>query len=805
MDDTRPRAEILAELEALRAEIDALARWQHHTSDPASTLGFSETVARFRELIRSLGIWLLDIDSQGCIVGCGTTSRELIGKPAAPLVGMPGSELVHPDEKIALESFVAGHQTRASQRFRIRHDNGEWRHFELQMSSGVRADGSGPRLIFARNVTAEHDVVRELRSSQDRYRTLAENMTDLIVEIDSAGRFLYVSPSCEELIGYTPEQLLGSDVESILRENQIQTDERDQLLDGFRNQVQARGEGGRRIYRVRHTDGRQLWLDSRARTYRTANGAIHAVVISRDVTELVAAQGDLADLEKRYAMLGETSRDLITEIGPEGTFVYLSPNARALLGYEPEELIGTPPMDLAHPADRDRVLNDFAPAPETPQVAFTPPYRCRLKDGSYRWFEGSGTSYTRPDSGETYTIGLLRDVHERVNKREAERALEERVQRAQRLEGLGVMAGGIAHDFNNLLTPILGQSSLALMDLPENTELHERIEKVRNAARRAAKLTNQMLAYAGAGPLLFEATDLSELVREMGQLLESTVSGKAVIHFELADELAPIEADGAQISQVVMNLIANAAEAVGDGNGTISVRTRRLPGSAINKGDLVLGEADPALSYVCFEVEDTGVGMDSATRSRIFDPFFTTKFTGRGLGLAAVLGIVRGHDGAIELDTEQGRGTRFRVLLPPYTLGEPALAESSTASTWSSSGFILLADDDAGVRDLSVETLERCGFTVLIARNGREALEQFDQYGDQIRAVLLDRTMPIVSGEETFATLRRKRPYLPVIIVSGYSEESATLAIAENRPDGFLKKPFQPEVLIETIRKVLDD
>jgi CheY-like chemotaxis protein len=291
----------------------------------------------------------------------------------------------------------------------------------------------------------------------------------------------------------------------------------------------------------------------------------------------------------------------------------------------------------------------------------------------------------------------------------------------------------------------------------------------------------------------------------MGQLLESTVSGKAVIRFELADGLAPIEADSAQISQVVMNLISNAAEAVGDGDGTISVRTRRFFGNAIDPGDLVVGSVDPDIWYVCFEVEDTGVGMDPFTRSRIFDPFFTTKFTGRGLGLAAVLGIVRGHDGAIELDTERGRGTRFRVLLPPRSLAESVVAESPTDSSWSSSGLVLVADDDDGVRELAVETLERCGFTVVTARDGREALEVFAQHGDEICAVLLDRTMPVVSGEETFATLRQQRPYLPVVIVSGYSEESVSQSIADNRPDGFLKKPFQPEVLIETLRKVLDD
>jgi len=805
VNDTRPRAEILAELETLRSDIQALGRWHHHTEVPGDAFGFSQTVERFRELIRSLGIWLLEIDPQGVIVGCGTMANTLLGREGSTLIGLSLSNLVHPDEKIALESLIAREHAQASGRFRIRHDNGNWLHFDLQISSESRPDAGGPRLIFARDVSAESAAINGLRTSQERYRTLTENMTDLIVEIDSTGRFLYASPNSKELLGYTPEQLLNSDVETILGTGRAEPTEQDELIHEFRRHVQTRGGSGERVYRFRHTDGHQIWLESRARGYRTPTGEDHMVVISRDITNLVATQGHLADLEKRYALLGETSRDLITEIGPDGTFIYLSPNVRALLGYEPEELLGTEPMKLCHPDDHDRVLNDFSGAPESPQRAFTPPYRCRMKDGSYRWFEGSGTRYTRPGSDQTYTIGLLRDVHDRVNRREAERALEERVQRAQRLEGLGVMAGGIAHDFNNLLTPILGQSSLALIDLPEGTELYERIEKVRNAARRAAKLTNQMLAYAGAGPLLFEPTDLSELVREMGQLLESTVSGRIIIDFDLTDGLPPIEADSTQISQVVMNLIANASEAVGDGNGAISVRTHEISGKTIDKTALVMGDVDPDHRYICFEVTDTGVGMDAMTLSRIFDPFFTTKFTGRGLGLAAVLGIVRGHDGAIEIHTKPNHGTQFRVLLPLRTLAEPVQNEEYAGSPWTSSGFILIADDDAGVRALSTETLERCGFTVLTARNGHEAVEQCKQHGDQIRAVLLDRTMPIVSGEQAFAALRRRLPHLPIIMVSGYSPENSSPTVAANRPDGFLKKPFQPEVLIDTLRKVLDD
>jgi PAS domain S-box-containing protein len=807
MQDERTKSELLAELQALRTDIDALS---HGSLQPdeggySGSLGFAQSLTRFRELLRSLGAVMIEVDPDGTINGCSASSDELLGTPGEALAGRAFHELVHPDEKAAIESLVARAESAAPECFRFRHAGGGWRHFELQISPAGGLVDSPQRLVFARDVTEVHDAQVAIQASEDRYRALTENALDLIVEVDSSGQFLYVSPNSQELLGYAPDELVGRNIEGLIRAEHIHPEDRDLLLSGFQHRVGELGEGGERIYRVRHRDGSERWLESRARTYRTQEDDVHAVVVSRDITDLIDARRDLHEAEKRYTLLGDTSRDMITESDPDSVFVYISRSVRGLLGYEPEELLGTNGADLIHPDDRARVQKDFVRSPENPTAVFTPPYRVRLKDGSYRWFEGSGVAYTRPDGSGPFTIGLLRDVHERVSSERERQVLEERVQRSQRLEGLGVMAGGIAHDFNNLLTPILGQSSLALLDLDEDHPARERIEKVRNAARRAAKLTSQMLAYAGAGPLLFEATDLTELVREMGQLLESTVSGKAVVRFELQEGLAPIEADSAQLSQVVMNLISNAAEAVGDGDGSICVRTRTLFGNAVHKGDLVVGDVDSDLRYVCFEVEDTGVGMDAATRSRIFDPFFTTKFTGRGLGLAAVLGIVRGHDGAIELDTERGRGTRFRVLLPPRGSGESGVVESPSEGSWTSSGTVLVADDDEGVRDVAVDTLQRCGFDVLTARDGRQALELVERHTDEIRAVLLDRTMPVVSGEEAFATLRRERPYLPVIIVSGYSEDSISQSIADNRPDGFLKKPFLPEVLVDTLRKVLDD
>lgn len=803
MDDaSKTREQLVAEIEELRAEVSSLSSgsfWAD-SSRGIGTQNWTQTVERFRELMSAMQAVFLEIDSDGCIAGSSDLQGGFLGQDTVALAGIKLSSLIHEEDQPMLGSLLTPGSQTTQHSFRFIHKDGQWRYFELEIATSP--DDSGRRLVFCRDVTAVQHAVMALRESEDRYRALTENAKDLITELDETGRFRYVSPTSLEIFGYTPDELEGKTLEHIVASNKIHPEDAEGLTSGFRSAVPRARHGGDDIYRIRHPEGGWRWMESRTGTYHHRDGSLRAVVISRDVTERIEAQRELLELEKRYALLGAASRDMITESDPDGKLIFVSQSARDLLGYEPEELIGTVGRDIVHPEDLDGVNDEFWRRDSQSDVVFSAPYRCRTKEGTYRWFESAAKTYTRTDGSGPYIIGLLRDVTERLALRQHQRELEEHVQRSQRLEGLGVMAGGIAHDFNNLLTPILGQASLALMDLDEGADPRSRIEKIRNAARRAAKLTNQMLAYAGAEPMVFESTDVSDLVREMGQLLESAVSGKAVIRFELTEGLPPIEADSAQISQVVMNLISNAVEAVAIGSGSIHVRTHSLTSRELYPQDLVVGEVEPGTNYVCFEVEDTGSGMSGETRSKIFDPFFTTKFTGRGLGLAAVLGIVRGHDGAIELRSRPGRGTRFRVWLPPREASEPKPV-AERAEEWQSSGLVLVADDDPAVLEIAVDTLQRCGMVAITALDGSIAVDLFRERRGDVRAVMLDRTMPGLSGEAAFAQIREIRPDVPVIIVSGYSEESLSDQTHESGVDGFLKKPFLPEAMIATLRKVL--
>jgi signal transduction histidine kinase/CheY-like chemotaxis protein len=377
------------------------------------------------------------------------------------------------------------------------------------------------------------------------------------------------------------------------------------------------------------------------------------------------------------------------------------------------------------------------------------------------------------------------------------------LEHVQKLESLGVMAGGIAHDFNNLLMPILGNVGIALSDLPSDSPTVGRLERARDAGRRLSELTKQLMAYSGSVAFDPRPLDLSRLIEEMTNLLQISVSKKATLRFELSDDLPAVQGDSSQIAQVAMNLVTNASEALGEESGTIEVRTGVMQDDLGDRSGAYVHEDLSDGPYVYLEVSDSGCGMNATTRRQIFDPFFTTKFTGRGLGLAVVLGIVRGHRGAICVDSEPDRGTAFRILFSPTDqAAEPVVSTRKPDGQWRSQGTVLVVDDDLDVRELIGEMLRRIGFAVLSAQEGSEGLEMFRKQHRDIDLVLLDLTMPGISGEEALRRIHRIQPDQPVVLMSGYSEEFAAARL-EGPIGGFLQKPFTHESLAEALRATL--
>ncbi len=401
---------------------------------------------------------------------------------------------------------------------------------------------------------------------------------------------------------------------------------------------------------------------------------------------------------------------------------------------------------------------------------------------------------------------LFLDVTDRKKAEEQKRLFESQIQHAQKLESLGVLAGGIAHDFNNLLVAILGYADLALRDSTPESPVRGSLAEIRQAAIRAADLTNQMLAYSGKGRFVVEPLELNRLVDEMGHLLKVSISKKVVLRFDLSDNMPIIEADASQIRQIVMNLITNASEAIGDNSGVVTITTGMMEASRDYLAQVYLDENLPEGYYAFIEVADTGCGMDKETSAQLFDPFFTTKFTGRGLGMSAVLGIVRGHHGGIKVYSEVNKGATIKVLLPCSNEAPApveASSEADSADAVSNSGTILVADDEDSVRTVAKMMLERAGFSVLTAADGAEAMDMFNQHTDDIAAVLLDMTMPKLSGEQVFRKMRHISPNVQVVLSSGYNEQDATNRFAGKGLAGFIQKPYDSQQLIAKFRSVL--
>ena len=497
-----------------------------------------------------------------------------------------------------------------------------------------------------------------------------------------------------------------------------------------------------------------------------------------------ALTGLSAEKEKTETTLSSIGEGVIT-IDREGRIVYMNPVAERCTGWRSDEVLG-------------RNLKDcYVTRRESERMESEVHTLCTLlsRNGDQQTIEEVWSPIKGGNpAGEGHVI-VFRDVTEKQN-------LERQLQHAQKLESLGVLAGGIAHDFNNLLTVVLGHTELALNEIPPVSPIRENLTEIETAARRAADLSLQMLTYAGKTAFTVERVELPGLVEEMAHLLKSSISKKAILTLNLERDLPPIEAAPGQIREIVMNLVINASEAIGDRNGviTVSVGTTRYNEERLRNTELY-GDPAPGRLYVQLEVTDTGSGMDEKTRSRIFDPFFSTKFTGRGLGLAAVLGIVRSHKGALKVHSEPGKGTTFKVLFPALEdAGEEAQTRvSPPLADRRGKGTILLVDDEESLLALGSRLLEHLGFTVLTAADGQQAVNLYRERGKEIDLVLMDLTMPHMDGAEAFDALRQMNPEVRVVLASGYSHEDMTSRFQGKRLDGVLQKPYSLATLREAL------
>ena len=512
------------------------------------------------------------------------------------------------------------------------------------------------------------------------------------------------------------------------------------------------------------------------------------------------AEREREEMAESFRLLLESTAEGIFGLDISGRCTFMNDAAAKALGYDRNALLGIQVHDTIHHSRQD---GSPYPVSDCPMIKTAREgKRARVddellfrKDGSSFPVEYSSNPVVR-DGEVRGAVVTFQDISDR-------RRSEEQLRQTAKLESLGILAGGIAHDFNNLLTGILGNASLMFESAGVRDPNRELLQEILDATERAAKLTSQMLAYAGKGQFVIEPLNLATSVKEMAGLIASSVPKNVLVRYQLEERIPAIEADALQMHQIIMNLVINAGEAIGAQNGVVIVRTGAvdrsdMPAAALMPADLPQGR------YVFLEVSDTGSGIAPEVISRIFDPFFSTKFTGRGLGLPAALGIVRAHNGAIQLESEPGKGSRFIVYFPAVAsvpANEIRQAQSLTRGGYET---ILVIDDEDVVRRTAANALAQFGYRVLLAEDGPEGIEQLRRHADSVALIVLDLTMPKMSGEEAARFLHASAPGAPIIISSGYDEGEVRRHLTSHAIAGYIRKPYRADQLAAKIRSVLD-
>jgi len=629
----------------------------------------------------------------------------------------------------------------------------------------------------------------ELRNSAMQYRDMVNSAHDAIISADADMNIIVWNRQAEALFGYSEAEMMGQHVNSVIpmRYHAIHHHMADAEPDGAMMSTMSR-----RLTGV-HRDGSEIPVEINLSKSTDSEGGPIFTTIIRDLSAQVEAEARARMLTSAI----EQSSDMVVITDTDANFLYVNPAFERITGYRLDAVAG----------ESTKLLKSGKQT-----SAFYEQMWNSIRAGKV-W---SGRMINRRKSGDLYpeemTISPVIDEqgviqHYVAIKRDIgeQEKLKAQVEHTQRLESLGVLAGGIAHDFNNILTAIMGNAAMAESKMEPLSPAIEHVERIVDASYRAADLCRQMLAYSGKGQFVVKPINLSELVEQMSKLLEVSISKNIRLNYDLSQDVPAIKADVSQMQQVIMNLITNASEAIGgDNKGMISIATRAIRTDASYMDSAYMGTEVAAGDYVYIEVSDNGCGMDEATRKKIFDPFFTTKFSGRGLGMSAVLGIVRGHHGSMKLYSEAGKGTSFKILFPSVDVPSETLdSRAVTFDAWKGSGTILIVDDEETIREVASAMLSDMGFSTLTARDGIEGVEVYRRHADEIAAVLLDMTMPGMNGEEAFREICKLDPAARVILSSGYNEQDATHRFAGKGLAGFIQKPYTPDMLCAKLRETL--
>ena len=748
------------------------------------------------------------IDSQRTITRVNRAMAERCGLTPQDMIGRKCHEVLHGD---SVPAVFCRHDLLLQQGQQFSYEMAE------PHLKGVFDVTVTPLFDDAGRVTASVHVARDISERKKKDNALRESEQKLKVILDAStsgvicttpyGTVTFFNSRIPEMFGYSSEELLVIPYQKLLHPDQRSLGEAslDDLVSGRLASITSERHYLRK-------DGSSFWGYISARSLVGADGKPTAMLATiTDISDIKETREALLKSSELLRLAMEASTDGIWDWDLASGQIHWSPRCFTMLGYEPNEFAVSYDnwKKLIHPDDVEQITCSAGEQIGTGEGAFSVEYRIAEKGGGWHWVKGRGKPAARDQQGAILRIvGTLTDIESRVREQSERLAFEQKLQQTQKLESLGVLAGGIAHDFNNILTIILGHCYVSQQEIDSGMPVKSHLQHIESAANRAADLCRQMLAYAGKSALVQTKVDLWLLVDDIVKMLQSAIAKNVTITLDLKRDLPGIVGDTSQIQQVVMNLVINAAEAIGDHNGTIAITLQKV---SLNKDDLdgdIIGAPVVAGDYALLRISDTGCGMDQETRKRIFEPFFTTKFAGRGLGMSAVLGIVKSHEGFLTLQSSPDAGTTFTVYLPLSRLSEEP-PEQDIPAVWSapavdSKGTLLLVDDEAEIRQIGSALLDGLGFNVISVSNGSEALQVYSENGSGIDLVLLDLIMPEMGGIETYRRLRTLSPTVPVVFMSGSDLEALLAEIENDAHASAINKPYRPEMLRDAVMKHLE-
>jgi len=768
-----------------------------------------ERVSEERHLLRTVMDGIPDIiilkDAEARYVMLNRAHRTLTGCLDEEVLGRRTTEVGFPEEfaQTYLEDDLTVLHTGVAivnreERFRFSDGRSGW----FLTSKYPLHDTSGRLLgliAIARDITELKRATDELTEARMRLSQHLDNSLLLVAELDAGLRITRWAGRAEKMFGWTPTEAIGKTLTELGANH---PDEMERIR-GMIGRLES-GEEDHSTLRCRNlTKDRRvihcLWWNS---VLRNPDGSVRSfLTLVEEITYTVETLEKLQASDRLLNTLVQATGTGYVQLNTAGRIAAINDRHLAFTGAkDPVELIGHHYLGFIAPHHRKFARQVLTKLQADGRIQNVEADISNL-GGKTVTFEFNANV---ENTGEGMRMHVFyRDISERRRALEERRSIEAKLQETQKLESLGVLAGGIAHDFNNLLTGVLGNASLAATEIPEGSPAHCFLIQIEKAASRAADLCRQMLAYSGKGSFDVKTLDLNTLIRETMNLLGISISKRAQLDFQFAQSLPTVLADATQLRQIVMNLVINASEALGDRDGIVRVSTGTVMLDAVDLARINASpEATPGM-HVYFEVSDTGCGMEQDVIKRIFDPFYTTKFTGRGLGLAAVLGIVRGHRGAITVASTPGQGTCFRVLLPATSdLANACSDAKPPTDNWCGTGLVLVVDDEDTVRNIATRFLEFLGFQTVTASDGSEAVALFPALGD-VRFVFLDLTMPRMDGVETLRALRSLRPDLRVLIMSGFNTQDVAFRFGDDPFVDFIQKPFNLAQVRQKIRRLI--